>query len=56
VYAGNLTGRVGSLEDTVCPKCSRVLIQRRGYRILTNLVTAGGTCPHCGTAIAGVFG
>ena len=55
VYAGNLPGRVGSLEDTHCPKCTRLLIQRQGYRILKNLVTAEGTCQFCGTKIAGVF-
>jgi pyruvate formate lyase activating enzyme len=27
VYAGNLPGRVGSLEDTHCPHCGSVLIQ-----------------------------
>jgi len=55
VYAGNLPGRVGSLEDTHCPSCSRLLIQRRGYRILKNLVTPEGACQYCGEKIAGVF-
>lgn len=55
VYAGNLPGRVGSLEDTHCPQCAKLLIQRQGYRILKNLVTADGTCQYCGTKIAGIF-
>lgn len=55
VYAGNLPGRVGSLEDTHCPKCTELLIQRRGYRVLQNLVTPESTCPFCGEKIAGVF-
>jgi len=55
VYAGNLPGRVGSLEDTHCPKCTRLLIQRRGYHILKNLVTPEGNCQYCGEKIAGVF-
>ena len=56
VYAGNLPGRVGSLEDTHCPQCGTTVIRRLGYTILENKVTAsGGKCPKCGTAIAGVW-
>ena len=55
VYAGNLPGRVGSLEDTYCPKCSTVLVQRLGYSIRDYRITAEGTCPRCGTKIAGVW-
>lgn len=55
VYAGNLPGRVGSLEDTHCPHCAKLLIQRRGYHILKNLVTPEGTCQYCGELIAGLF-
>lgn len=55
VYAGNLPGRVGSLEDTHCPKCSKLLIKRRGYWVTENNVTKNGTCPECGTEIRGVW-
>ncbi len=56
VYAGNLPGRVGSLEDTHCPRCGTAVIRRRGYSILENKLTAtGGTCPKCGTLIPGVW-
>ena len=55
VYAGNLPGRVGSLEDTHCPECSNRLIQRRGYQILDYKITAEGTCPFCGATIAGFW-
>jgi pyruvate formate lyase activating enzyme len=55
VYAGNLPGKVGSLEDTNCPKCAQPLIKRRGYWILENLVNNNGTCPHCGAKIAGIW-
>jgi len=56
VYAGNLPGRVGSLEDTHCPKCNTPVIRRRGYFIAENKVTAnGGKCPKCGTTIPGVW-
>jgi pyruvate formate lyase activating enzyme len=55
VYAGNLPGRVGSLEDTHCPHCNQVLIERRGYTVFGYNLTAQGTCPKCGTKIAGVW-
>jgi pyruvate formate lyase activating enzyme len=55
VYAGNLPGRVGSLEDTHCPKCQALLIKRMGYMILANKLTAEGTCPVCGQKIAGIW-
>ena len=54
VYAGNLPGRVGTLEDTHCPGCRTVLIERVGYTIRRDLVTpGGGACPSCGTTIPG---
>ena len=55
VYAGNLPGRVGSLENTHCPKCGTVLIRRRGYTIQEYHLTGEGKCPKCGMAIAGVW-
>jgi len=55
VYAGNLPGRVGSLEDTFCPKCQMRLIQRRGYWLGEYHLTEQGNCPRCGTHIAGVW-
>jgi len=55
VYAGNLPGRVKSLEDTYCPKCNTRLIARLGYTIGEYNITAQGTCPKCGTKQAGVW-
>ena len=55
VYAGNLPGRVGSLEDTVCPHCGKALIQRRGYRLNAYHITPEGKCGYCGQLIAGVW-
>ncbi len=55
VYAGNLPGRVGSLEDTHCPNCHHRLIQRRGFSVVENRLTMNGTCPDCGEPIAGVW-
>jgi pyruvate formate lyase activating enzyme len=56
VYAGNLPGRVGSLEDTHCPTCGTLLIERRGYSILGYHLTEKGQCPKCAENIAGVWG
>jgi pyruvate formate lyase activating enzyme len=54
VYAGNLPGLAG-LEDTHCPGCGGALIERRGFRVLRNRLSAG-KCSHCGYAIPGVWG
>jgi pyruvate formate lyase activating enzyme len=55
VYAGNLPGRVGRWEHTWCPGCEGLLIERFGYRILSNRVATGGWCLECGTTIPGIF-
>ena len=54
VYAGNLPGLAG-LEDTRCPGCGDTLVERRGFRVLRNRLSAG-KCPRCGYAIPGVWG
>jgi pyruvate formate lyase activating enzyme len=53
VYAGNLPGRVGELEDTRCPGCGATLVKRRGYHILRNSVAADGRCPQCQALVPG---
>lgn len=53
VYAGNLPGRVGDLENTRCPKCRALLIERYGYLVRKYLLTPTGSCPSCGTNIPG---
>ena len=55
VYAGNLPGRVGSLEDTFCPSCTKRLVWRRGYTIMENKITPAGKCPYCDELVAGVW-
>ena len=55
VYAGNLPGRVGEYEHTFCPTCRERLIERLGYVILGYHLTDDGTCPQCGTTIAGIW-
>jgi pyruvate formate lyase activating enzyme len=53
VYAGNLPGRVGELEDTFCRRCRSRLIHRYGYFIEEYRVTANGCCPDCGDRVPG---
>lgn len=55
VYAGNRAGQVGRFENTFCPNCHATLIERFAYVITGYHITAEGTCPHCDTAIAGLF-
>ena len=55
VYAGNLPGRTGSLENTLCPGCGQALVERRGYRILAYRIDAEGRCPACARAIPGIW-
>jgi pyruvate formate lyase activating enzyme len=55
VYAGNLPGSVRQLEDTLCPKCGRTVIRRRGFSILGNRLEEGGKCPDCGEILAGIW-
>ena len=53
VYAGNLPGHVGDLEDTRCATCRELLVARHGYHIRDYRVTSDGRCPHCHTAVPG---
>jgi len=55
VYAGNMPGQVGRFENTYCPSCSELLIERFGYVILDYRITASGTCPKCDASIPGLW-
>ena len=55
VYAGNLPGRVGRWENTFCPACDELLVERYGYIIRKMGVGADGLCPACGATIPGVW-
>jgi pyruvate formate lyase activating enzyme len=54
VYAGNLPGSVGRYEDTACPGCRALLVERAGFRVVRNLI-ADGRCPACRAAVPGVW-
>jgi pyruvate formate lyase activating enzyme len=56
VYAGNIPGAVGPFENTWCPSCGALLVERVGYQIRQNLLTpTGGVCPGCATRIPGAW-
>jgi pyruvate formate lyase activating enzyme len=52
VYVGNVPGHEG--EHTYCPKCGRVVVERRGYRINAVHIT-DGVCEFCKGKIAGLW-
>jgi pyruvate formate lyase activating enzyme len=55
VYAGNRSGEVGNWENTYCPKCQTLLIERYGYVILSYHLTDDGQCPQCQHPIPGIW-
>jgi len=55
VYAGNRPGEVGNWENTYCPHCQTLLIERYGYVILGYHLTDDGACPKCQQRIPGLW-
>jgi len=55
VYAGNQPGSVGRSENTYCPTCDELLIERYGYIIKEMKVTSEGKCPTCAAKIPGMW-
>jgi len=53
VYAGNLPGAVRSWENTYCPGCRALLVERLGFRVLKNRMDASGRCPDCRQVVPG---
>ncbi len=47
IYSGNITGL--NYENTYCPKCGELVIQREGY--LISRFDKKGKCPKCGEKI-----
>ena len=52
VYIGNIASKEG--QNTYCPACKALLLERSGYTILQNNLK-NGTCPKCGNEIYGVW-
>ncbi|HTP65254.1 MAG TPA: AmmeMemoRadiSam system radical SAM enzyme [Geobacteraceae bacterium] len=51
VYEGNVPGEGG--ENTYCPACGELLIERRGFFLANNRIVAG-KCPDCSAVIDGI--
>jgi pyruvate formate lyase activating enzyme len=51
-YIGNVPGHAG--ENTFCPQCKKMVIQRTGYMI-EEVHLKGGTCEFCGKPIPGIW-
>lgn len=52
VYEGNVPGE--EWENTFCPSCRELLIDRVGYRIRANTLK-DGKCPKCSAVIEGIW-
>jgi pyruvate formate lyase activating enzyme len=52
VYIGNVPG--GDAENTICPKCGKTVIERRGFAIIEKNLN-DGNCGFCDEKIPGVW-
>ncbi len=52
VYAGNIPHT--EMDNTYCPKCGRLLVERVGFKVIQNNIV-DGKCKFCGEKIPGVF-
>jgi len=52
VYVGNVPGHEG--ENTFCPRCKKMIIQRTGFMI-GEVHLNGGKCKYCGKPIPGMW-
>jgi pyruvate formate lyase activating enzyme len=55
VYSGNRPGQVGTTENTYCPSCDELLVERYGFRVHQVKIGPDGLCPKCKTSIPGVW-
>jgi pyruvate formate lyase activating enzyme len=51
VYVGNMP--IPGKENTYCPKCGKVIIERWGYETKNHL--KGDKCPYCKCKISGIY-
>jgi len=52
VYIGNVPG--SGAQNTYCPQCNKIVIERKGYRIIQNNLVMG-KCNNCNNTISGVW-
>ena len=53
VYIGNVPGHAA--QNTYCPRCRKMLIERAGCTISQMFVGNDSTCPHCRHTIPGIW-
>ena len=49
IYVGNILGH--KLENTYCPNCEKILIERFGFDVQSFNLTKDNKCPECGEKI-----
>lgn len=52
IYIGNVPGN--ETENTFCPQCNTLLLERYGFSLLRNNLKEGA-CPNCGFSVSGVW-
>lgn len=52
VYIGNIPGK--GYENTYCPECNKLIVERQGFTILSNHIR-GGKCEFCQAVVPGVW-
>jgi pyruvate formate lyase activating enzyme len=52
VYVGNAPGL--QAENTICPKCKKTMVERKGFSIISNNIVSS-RCKYCNEPIAGVW-
>ena len=52
VYIGNVPGT--EYENTLCPKCRKTVVERKGFTVTSNEIK-NGNCGFCGTRINGIW-
>ncbi|MGB7546811.1 MAG: AmmeMemoRadiSam system radical SAM enzyme [Terracidiphilus sp.] len=53
VYIGNVPGHPA--QNTYCPQCRRMLVERVGFTASRMLIRKDGSCPFCRHAIPGIW-
>lgn len=53
VYIGNVPGHPA--QNTFCPQCRKMVVERAGFTANRMLIREDGTCPYCRNPIPGIW-
>ena len=53
VYIGNVPGHAA--QNTYCPQCRNLLVERAGFATVKARIDWDGACPQCGHSIPGIW-